>query len=113
MTIFGPDFGALQLHDVAAFLAEADDESLLWEAKGGEGRPNAGAVRKAVCGFANSRGGYLILGTDRAGGAWTITGHDFGGDQQHGSTRSSATACRRSPCTQFVRSTLRTVEPLL
>jgi predicted HTH transcriptional regulator len=49
---------------VEAFLAEAGDETLLWEAKGGAVKPNAASVRKAVCGFANSRGGFLILGAD-------------------------------------------------
>jgi schlafen family protein len=81
VTIFGVSWDELEPQDVAAFLADAEDEALLWESKGGGGRPNPGSVRKAVCGFANSRGGYLIIGADRRDGAWSVDGVDFGVDE--------------------------------
>src|SRR6266850_6401943 len=81
VTIFGVSWDELEPQDVAAFLADAEDEALRWESKGGGGRPNPGSVRKAVCGFANSRGGYLIIGADRRDGAWSVDGVDFGVDE--------------------------------
>lgn len=65
MTIFGVSWSELRAENVATFLADADDEGLLWEAKGTELDKNE--VRRQVCGFANSHeGGYLILGASRA-----------------------------------------------
>src|SRR3954469_26053478 len=64
LTIFGPPWGELRLEHVQAFLDEADDEPLLWEAKGT--KLDKSEVRRQVCAFANSHeGGYLILGADR------------------------------------------------
>jgi hypothetical protein len=75
-TIFGPAWTDLRLEHVQQFLSEADDEPLLWEAKGTE--IDSHHVRKAVCGFANSHeGGYLILGAVRQGRAWQLDGCSF------------------------------------
>lgn len=64
MTIFGAPLHELTLETLREFMASAEDEPLLWEAKATQISP--GEVRKQVCGFANSHdGGYLILGADR------------------------------------------------
>lgn len=72
---FGTGWEELSLEDVARFLADAREEGLSWEAKS-EVRPES--VRKAVCGFANAQGGFLIVGAERdAGGGWTLPGAAF------------------------------------
>jgi hypothetical protein len=64
MTIFAVSWSELTLDKVRAFLDEADDESLLWEAKGTT--LDKSEIRRQVCALANSHeGGYLILGADR------------------------------------------------
>lgn len=71
VTPFGVDWDSLELAHVLAFLAQSEDESLIWEAKGGEITPHH--VRQAVSGFGNSElGGVLILGVtrDRATREW-------------------------------------------
>jgi len=85
VTIFGVLWSDLTLEHVQAFLKEAGDEPLLWEAKGTklDGR----AIRRQVCGFANSHeGGYLILGAeqlpggagaDSVAGLWKLDGVEF------------------------------------
>jgi len=50
--LFGAPWEDLTREHLGEFFADAGDESLLWEAKGT--RPHPGAVRKSVCGFANS-----------------------------------------------------------
>lgn len=61
MTIFGVPFDELDAGRLRAYLDQAGDEPLLWEAKGTEVHRNE--VLRQVCGFANSHeGGYLILG---------------------------------------------------
>lgn len=77
MTIFGVRWEDLCLADLARFLADAEPEPLLWEAKGIEAKP--GEVRRQVCGFANSHdGGYLIIGASQgADGSWTLDGVEF------------------------------------
>lgn len=81
--IFGVPWPQLQLEHVQAFLAEAGDEPLLWEAKGAGVQPHAGSVQKAGCGFANSeRGGYLIVGADGGKGKpWTLGGVEWRTDE--------------------------------
>jgi Schlafen, AlbA_2 len=80
-TIFsGASWEALTLGDIEAFLADAGDEGLTWEAKGTE-RPHPGSIRKQVCAFANAIGGYLLIGVRRDDGAWVADGVDFGGDE--------------------------------
>ena len=75
-TIFGAAWDALTLDDVRAFLSEAGDEGMTWEAKGTE------SVRKHVSAFANASGGFYIVGATRDGdrGPWRIDPVDFGGE---------------------------------
>lgn len=80
MTIFGVPWSELTLDHVASYLDDAEDEPLLWEAKGT--RLDAHAVRKEVGAFGNSHdGGYLILGAEQ-GDAWEVTGCDFPSEPQ-------------------------------
>lgn len=63
------------------FLADAGDEGLTWEAKGHK-QPHADAVRKAVSGFANSRGGVLLIGAEQGpGGTWSFPGIAWHADE--------------------------------
>lgn len=80
MTIFGTAWSELGLANVQAFLDEAEDEPLLWEAKGT--KLEKGEVRLQVCAFANSHeGGYLILGAraegERSERRWVLDGLAF------------------------------------
>jgi hypothetical protein len=78
VTIFGADWSDLGLAHLTAFLDQAEDEPLLWEAKGTE--LNKKELRRQVAAFANSHeGGYLILGADRPKGAakWAVEGLRF------------------------------------
>lgn len=81
LTIFGAPWAELRLAHVTAFLRHADDEPLLWEAKGTELQAND--VRRQICGFANSHeGGYLILGAEcvsreQSEQEWRLTGVRF------------------------------------
>ena len=87
--LFDEPWETLSLESVRRFLADAGDEGLLWEAKGPE--PNGGPVRansiyKALSGFANSSGGYLLLGVGRRKeggkevGSWLLPGLVFPGE---------------------------------
>lgn len=76
MTIFGVPWDALALEHVEAFLADAGDEGLTWEAKGTE-LPRRDTVRKHVAGFANVIGGFLLLGVSGEPGAWVADGVEF------------------------------------
>jgi hypothetical protein len=79
MTIFGPEWAELTLQDVQSYLKDAEDEPLLWEAKGT--RIDKNEVRTQVCGFANSHeGGYLILGADKTPDGWKANGVAFDGE---------------------------------
>ncbi len=74
-SIFPVPWASLTVSGLREFFREAGDESLLWEAKGTELRPEH--VLRSVCGFANSdEGGYLIVGASRPapGEAWTLDG---------------------------------------
>lgn len=79
MTIFGAPWNELSPEHLQSYLDQADDEPLLWEAKGS--RLDSGEVRRQVCGFANSHeGGFLILGAEAAGGdakRWKLAGVSF------------------------------------
>lgn len=77
-SIFAVPWDRLELAEVQAFLADAGDEGVTWEAKGTE-RPRPETLRKAVSGFANARGGYLIIGADRGENGWQASGVDFRG----------------------------------
>ena len=75
-TIFAADWEDVELSDVEAFLAGADAEPLIWEAKGTD--IDRHHVRRSVCGFGNSHeGGYLILGAEDRDGAWHVGGYTF------------------------------------
>jgi hypothetical protein len=74
--LFDTPWEELDVSSVNRFLADAGDEGLLWEAKGAA-TPRRDSVLKAVCGFANSVGGYLILGAERDHSGWTLTGASF------------------------------------
>lgn len=74
-TPFGLSWDDVSLESLEAFLARGEDESLTWEAKGGNIRPEH--VREAVCAFANSPiGGVLVLGVtrDREATGWRMDG---------------------------------------
>jgi Schlafen, AlbA_2 len=78
---FGTPWNELAAGHVETFLADAGDEGLTWEAKGRE-EPHRDSVRKAVCGMANSSGGFLIVGAERgAGRVWTLRGVQFRSDE--------------------------------
>ena len=73
----GAAWSNLAVEDVEAFLREADQEGVTWEAKADTEqsslRPDS--IRKAACGFANQIGGYLILGARKAEGeGWDLPG---------------------------------------
>jgi hypothetical protein len=75
--LFGAPWSSLAVEDVEAFLREADQEGVTWEAKADTEqsslRPRP--IRKAACGFANQIGGYLILGARKtAGEGWDLPG---------------------------------------
>lgn len=78
--LFGVAWDELELSHVQAFLAleGREHESLTWEAKGGDIRPDM--IHKAVSAFANSvLGGYLILGAahDSETGVWQTPGVEY------------------------------------
>lgn len=77
-SIFSVPWGEVELGHLRGFLASAGDEGLTWEAKGEE-RPRPETVRRAVCGFANAIGGYLIIGAERVEAVWSAPGVDFEG----------------------------------
>jgi len=80
-SIFGVPWDDLTPEAVEAFLADAGDEPLTWEAKGTL-RPRPQSVRKHVCAFANANdGGFYIIGARREGksGPWRLDGVDFEG----------------------------------
>lgn len=75
-TIFGPELERVTLKDIQAYLDDADDEPLIWEAKGTA--LDKGVIRAQVCGFANGEeAGYLILGASKEGDAWVCRGVGF------------------------------------
>src|SRR4051794_2238162 len=79
--LFGKPLDELELKELRGFLDHAGHEPLTWEVKGDEhaGRwVRRDQVLKAVCGFANSdRGGVLIIGGHkRQGVGWDLPGLD-------------------------------------
>jgi hypothetical protein len=77
---FGVPWQDLRLEDVREFLTRAGDEGMDWETKGTE-LPRPDQVRKAVCGLANQRGGFFLIGPrrDPGSGNWAADGIDFAG----------------------------------
>jgi hypothetical protein len=75
--VFDVTWSDLTLSALKAFLADADEESVTWEAKADDQkRPlHSGSIRKAACGFANQIGGFLIIGARRGDdGRWQLPG---------------------------------------
>jgi hypothetical protein len=87
-SIFRVPWGRVGLDDVHAFLASAGDEGIRWEAKAGDPRRpdakiEADLVRAAMCGLANSIGGYVIVGAirDDETKEWSLPGVVFPGGE--------------------------------
>lgn len=78
--LFDTSWEALSRESVERFLAGAGEEGLTWEAKGRK-TPHRDSVRKAVCGFANAVGGYLIIGAERGQEGWRLPGAEFPSDE--------------------------------
>lgn len=81
--IFRVPWAELGLDDVEAFLADAGEEGVTWEAKADDedrSRPpgdtpgclRKNTIRKAGCGLANQIGGYLLVGA-----RWDKTAHEW------------------------------------
>lgn len=77
-SIIGPPLRSITVEDLERFLANGDEEPILWEVKGTE-RPNPRSVRKHVSGFANRFGGFYIVGVSGSAkdGGWVVDGVDF------------------------------------
>src|SRR5215218_10247486 len=80
-SIFRVPFTDLALADVRAFLDDAGDEGITWEAKGPDPRNidtplEPRLLERAACGLANSIGGYVILGAaqDANTRRWNLPG---------------------------------------
>jgi hypothetical protein len=72
----------LTLLGLQNFLADAEPEPLLWEAKGTELSPHE--VRRQCGGFANSeQGGFLFLGVSWTGSTWRCDGLRFPDGEPH------------------------------
>jgi hypothetical protein len=87
MDIFGAPWLSLRQEHVIDFLADQpEDEGLYWEVKRDPGPERGGAKRlrepleKAVCGMANSEGGFVIVGAEwnKQSKRWEVTGFDPG-----------------------------------
>jgi hypothetical protein len=74
--LFDVPWRDLTVESVRRFLAEATHEGLTWEAKGSRA-PRRDTLLKAVCGFANAVGGYLIVGAERQEDTWSLPGVEF------------------------------------
>lgn len=99
LQLFGRPWADLKVDDVEAFLADTQEEGLLWEAKGTQ-QPHTHSVRKAVCGFSNALGGYFLIGAERAAsGEWRLPGVQFHGEA--GTWLSSAITSGLSPTPPF------------
>jgi Putative DNA-binding domain len=77
-SIFSAAWNDLELEHVRTFLGGAGDEGLTWECKGEKNGQSVTtkAIGEGVCGFANSLGGYLILGAEQtsANRSWSLPG---------------------------------------
>jgi hypothetical protein len=83
-SIFRVPWERVELDDVRAFLEAAGDEGIRWEAKAADPREpdteiTPSLIREAVCGLANSFGGYVIVGAlrDRETREWSLPGVVF------------------------------------
>ena len=72
-SVFQVEWAHLGVEDIRAFFDTAGDEGLTWEAKAG--KIDTRSIGEAVCGFANSVGGFLVLGVEGGKGeSWTLPG---------------------------------------
>jgi hypothetical protein len=75
---FPVPFSDLSEQHVRAFLAEAEEEGVTWEAKAdgpdGRGRLRPEHVRNSVCALANQIGGHFIVGASKREGRWELVG---------------------------------------
>jgi len=85
--MFDRGWDELDLASLRRFFADAGDEGLTWETKGSE-FPRPDSIRKAVAGFANQAGGFLIIGAsrDKPTGQWRVDGVPF--DRSGGGVKS-------------------------
>jgi hypothetical protein len=78
LPLFSTAWADLDPDAVRAFLADAGEEGVTWEAKADDkrGKLHPESLRKAACGFANRDGGYIIVGAKRDAetGEWTLPG---------------------------------------
>ena len=76
--MFGVEFSRLTVDDVRAFLEDAVEEGLNWEAKAGDPDDGKGVrpehIRKSVCALANQIGGWVLIGAARRDGRWELPG---------------------------------------
>jgi hypothetical protein len=68
----------IELDELRSALAAAGDEDDLWEAKGGQLRPEH--IHRAVAGLANRSGGLLVLGASRIEDIWQLDGTTVTGE---------------------------------
>lgn len=73
---------AVSTDDLRRALRRAGDEDDRWEAKGGEVRPEH--VQRAAAGLANRDGGSVVLGAERTGDGWALTGLQAPRDDEPG-----------------------------
>src|SRR4051812_1231586 len=79
-TIFRASWEELEAGDVEAFLAEATEEGLTWEAKSEQPRPKS--LAKAAAGMSNAIGGVVLLGAaPHDTGARALPGAGFTPDE--------------------------------
>lgn len=83
--LFGVPWSNLDLPGLRAFLDDAGEEGVTWEAKADDerGQLGADAIRKAACGLANQIGGYVIVGAnwDKKAREWRLPGVELPGDE--------------------------------
>jgi hypothetical protein len=68
-----------ELAHLRGFLADADEEGLTWEAKADEPADGGKRIRpehvqRSACAFANTIGGYVVIGARRENGKWELPG---------------------------------------
>lgn len=84
LDLFGKSWRDIETQDLLDFLnATTEDEPLQWEVKGTALPENRDNIKKAVAGFGNREGGYLILGIEfeKATGRWELAPIEFPEDE--------------------------------
>lgn len=78
LDLFDTPWDCLSPAVLAAWLDEAGEEGITWEAKADDekGRLHIDSVRKAACGLANQIGGYIVIGAkwDKNARSWSLPG---------------------------------------